>query len=411
MRRLGLTLAVLLSVHPAYANRVFSSGFEIGSVINGVEWNTGYLLPATTQVGVRTGNYAGHLPPYTSGRDFQTSRFYVQVPPAFDYYARCYIRFDAFPDSELTFFQLNPARVSVDNGGVLRVRDVNGLVDSGSTLSLGVYYQLELRVFSGGAPGFDESRLRIDGVDDATLVGTDYGTTPITLWEIGRVQGGAPDEFLGEFRFDDCAINDTLGRANNGENTWPGPGSIVHLWPNDEGDPDSGGQTIAQQGCKETERHDCLDTNDTFNSRIELTRATSFVDVGMEDVSVPVGNQIQLVSVGIIFTCAQAKDVACNHVLGVKSQSAGTVITATTPITLPSGYIYYTHAYATGERRYRLTQYLDPQNSGLRWVQATINSMQVRVATSDGNPDTHVSTVWALVEYEPQTAMALTLSE
>jgi hypothetical protein len=58
-----------------------------------------------------------------------------------------------------------------------------------------------------------------------------------------------------------------------------------------------------------------------------------------------------------------------------------------------------------------LTQYLDPQNSGLRWVQATINSMQVRVATSDGNPDTHVSTVWALVEYEPQAAMALTLSE
>ena len=59
MRRLGLTLAVLLSVHPAYASRVFSFGFEIGSVINGVEWNTGYLLPATTQVGVRTGAYAG----------------------------------------------------------------------------------------------------------------------------------------------------------------------------------------------------------------------------------------------------------------------------------------------------------------------------------------------------------------
>jgi hypothetical protein len=410
MRRLVLTLAVLLSVHPVYANRVFSSGFEIGSVINGVEWNTGYLLPGTTQVGVRTGVYAGHLPPYTSGLVFHTSRFYVQVPPALDYYARCYIRFDAFPQSELTFFQLNLARVSVDNGGVLRVRDVNGLVVSGSTLSLGVYYQLELRVFSGGTPGFDESRLRIDGVDDATLVGADYGSAPITLWEIGRVQG-APLEFLGEFRLDDCAINDTLGAANNGENTWPGPGSIVHLRPNDEGDPDSGGQTISQQGCTETTRHLCLRTNDTLNSRVELNRATSFVDVGMEDFSVPVGDQIQLVSVGIIFTCAQAKDVVCNHVLGVKSQSAGTVATATTPITLPTGYIYYTHAYAISERRYRLTQYLDPQNSGLRWVQATINSMQVRVATSDGNPDTHVSTVWALIEYEPQVAMALTLSE
>jgi hypothetical protein len=409
MRRLGLTLAVLLSAHPVYANRVFSSGFETGSVINGVEWNTGYFLPRTTPVGARTGGYAGHLPPSTSGSVFQTSRFYVQVPPALDYYARCYIRFDAFPQSELTFFQLNPARVSVDNGGVLRVRDVNGLVISGSTLSLGVYYQLELRVFSGGAPGSDESRLRINGVDVAALVGADYDK-PITLWEIGRVQG-APNEPLGEFRFDDCAINDTLGTANNGENTWPGPGSIVHLLPNDEGDPDSGGQTISQQGCTETERHLCLRTNDTSNSRIELTRATSFVDVGMEDFPVPLGDQIQLVSVGIIFTCAQAKDVACNHVLGVKSQSAGTVVTATTPITLPTGYIYYTHAYPTSERRYRLTQYLDPQNSGLRWVEATINSMQVRVATSDGNPDTHVSTVWALVEYEPQVAMAVTLSE
>ena len=64
MRRLGLTLAVLLYVHPVYANRVFSSGFEIGSVINGVEWNTGYLLPQTTRIGVRTGLYAGYLPPY-----------------------------------------------------------------------------------------------------------------------------------------------------------------------------------------------------------------------------------------------------------------------------------------------------------------------------------------------------------
>jgi hypothetical protein len=247
-------------------------------------------------------------------------------------------------------------------------------------------------------------------VDDAILVGADYGSAPITLWEIGRVQGAA-SEPLGEFRFDDCAINDTLGTANNGENTWPGPGSIVHLQPDDEGDPDSGGQTISQQGCAETERYRCLNTNDASNTRVELNRATSFVDVGMGDFSVPVGNQIQLVSVGIIFTCVQAKDVVCNHVLGVKSQSAGTVVTATTPITLPSGYIYYTHAYAVSERRYRLTQYLDPQNAGLRWVQATINSMQVRVATSDGNPDTHVSTVWALVEYEPQAAMALTLSE
>jgi hypothetical protein len=392
---------VWLVVRPAAADRVFSSGFELGSTANGVEWSTGPSLPQLTAVAVRTGGRAGLLTNqfFNAPEKFLAQRFSVELPPALDYYARCYVRFTTFPTNEVTFLRLNPARVSIDSSGVLRLRDTNGAALTGAALAPGVYYRIELRVFTGGTGGSDESRLRIDGFDDATIVDADYASTPITRWEVGRVDGSSG--WTGEWRLDDCGINDTLGSDNNDETSWPGPGSIVHLLPNGEGDDDSAGNTLSQVGCSAITRDQCLNTLNDQNSYVGLDRSTSFVDVDVQDVLLPPDHQIQFVSVGIRFTCEG--DRSCDHLVGVKSEPGGIVASSTTTIDLPAGqaFLWFTHSNVPAERRYRLTQYRDPQDATLRWTESTLNAMQLRVSTTDGNPDTNVTLVWALVEYEP----------
>lgn len=409
---LAAVMVFSMAVRPAAANRVFSSGFELGASGNNVEWGSGPTLPSVTTLNVRTGTYAGFFKDQFFSQNFLGQTFYVQLPPAVDYYARCYIRFTSFPSAETTIMRLEPGRVTIDGAGTLRVRDTNGASTSGSTLSTGTYYRLELRTFTGGATGADEVRMRLDGSDDAAIVGVDYATTPVTLWEVGRIEATTPVQ-TGAWNLDDCGLNDTLGTDNNGESSWPGAGSIVHLRPNGEGDPDAsaGLSEVGPKGppviCGATIRAQCLASLDESRTYVGLDRADAFVDVDVEEVLLPVDSQVQFVAVGIRFTCES--DRPCNHILGVKSISGGTVASAVTGITLGSPFLWWTHSDDEGQRRHRLVQYRDPQDVSRRWINSTLDSLQLRIATTDGNPDTNVTTAWVLVEYEPQSAPAAAL--
>lgn len=397
---LAALMVFSMAVRPAAANRVFSSGFELGSSNNNVEWSSGPVLAAITTSNVRTGQYAGWLRPTT--RTHHQS-FRITVPAAGEYFARCYFRFSTFPASETTVFQLSPGRITIDNGGTLRLYDGAGSM-AGSTLSPGDYHRIELRVVTGNGAGFDESRMRVDGEDDAWLEGADY-TSNVTEWEIGR---NLQDEKVpgGEWRIDDCGLNDTLGTNNNGESSWPGAGSIVHLRANDEGDPDGPGvsQVGTKLGCTATTRAACLASLDEGQTYVGLDRADSYVDVAVENIALPADSQVQFVAIGVRFTCES--DRPCNHLLGVKSASGGIVASALTEIALAVPYVWWTHSDDAGLRVHRLVQYRDPQDTLLRWTNLTLDTLQLRVATTDGNPDTNVSTAWVLVEYELQTDLA-----
>jgi hypothetical protein len=43
---------------------------------------------------------------------------------------------------------------------------------------------------------------------------------------------------------------------------------------------------------------------------------------------------------------------------------------------------------------------VDLQTGG-PWSKAALNSMQIGAATTDGNPDVWVTSVWTLIEFEP----------
>jgi len=428
MNRFLLALVVFLAaVRPAAADRVFSSGFELGIAGDGYEWRTGgpctspppgqiqrcYVLPQVRSSNARTGMKAGYIRANSRPDPFETliPRFYLPVPAQAEYFARCNFRFETFPTGETTFLQLLPGRVTIDGTGFLRLYDGVNAVTGSTMLTTGTYHRIELRVYTGGAPGSDEVRLRLDGNDDAAIVAADYGSTPINLWEIGKNLGALEEVDSGSWYVDDCGLNNTLGTNNNGETSWLGDGSILHLFPNGEGDQDSSGQSLSEAGsslgCTDTTRAQCLALVDDSQTYVGLDRATSFVDVAVDDLPLPANTQVQFVAVGIRFTCESTS--ACNHVVGVKSRSNGNVATATTTIVLPSPNIWWSHSDDAGQQLYRLVQYRDPQDLTLRWSDSTLDSMQLRVATTDGNPDTNVSTVWALVEYEPQSDLTVTL--
>jgi YD repeat-containing protein len=399
-----LALLIAAVASPAAAHRIFSSGFELGTVSAGeYEWAGATTLPTLTTTDVRTGTYA--LTVDTSSNREGMEKSIASVP---EVYARCYFRFASFPNVESSIMAISAAastteiaRITIDASGVVRLRDEDAGVDLGPMLNTGSYYRLELHVNAGAAAGSDVAELRVDGVDEAVLTGRDYATNPAS-WVIGR-NLNAEGANSGTWNIDDCGLNDTAGVSDDihNENTWPGDGRIVHLRPNGNGDADAGSLSSGGSvGCSTGEaRWGCLVTTDDGNTWVGLDGNTSTVDVAVDDLALPANTQVQFVAVGIRFTCESTNP--CNHIAGVKSQAGGTVASTTTPITLSSGQsnIFFSH-HDDPPRLYRLTQYKDPQNTTLRWTDATLDTMQLRVATTDGNPDTNVTAVWALVEYE-----------
>lgn len=406
MKTLAVLAALLLATMPVQANRLFSSGFELQSPTDNVEWDLIAGSPEISTTTVRSGAASGWIRNLSStvqkvyGNQFAGS---VGQGP---FWQRCYFRFTTFPSAENTIMAfpnsaltLNVLRVTVDNGGVLRIRDEDGLNATSATLSTGVWYRVELGFARNGGSGTDDGRLRVDGASEAAITTGSWSDGTVLTWMGANLNGEA--NTAGEWFLDDCGLNDDQGTGNNGETTWPGDGSIIHLRPNGEGDADAG--TLTFTGCASGTVATCLDeiTPDDATSFVGLDATTSTVDVAVDDFTDPGGIQIQLVQLGVRFTCESTS--TCNYILRVKSQASGTIRSTTITPTLASANVWWTHINVS-PRIYKHTQYLQAQDNASRWVDSTLDVMQIGVATTDGNPDTNVTAIWALVEYETVTA-------
>lgn len=404
-----LIVALLLSfglTAPLSANRIWSSGFELQSAVDNIEWDLVGGSPEISTTTVRSGAASGWIRNLASttqkvfGNQWGTT---VQQGPLWQ---RCYFRFTTFPSAENTIIAfpstaltVNVLRVTVDNGGVLRIRDEDGLNATSATLSTGTWYRIELMFDRNGGSGTDEGILRVDGASDASITTGSWSDGTVLSWMGANLNGEA--QTTGEWFIDDCGLNDDQGAGNNGETTWPGDGSIIHLRPNGEGDADAG--TLTFTGCASGTVATCLDeiTPDDATSFVGLDATTSTVDVAVDDFTDPGGIQIQFVQLGVRFTCEGTG--ACNYILRVKSQASGTVRSTTITPTLAVANVWWTHLNVSA-RTYKHTQYLQAQDNASRWVDSTLDAMQIGVATTDGNPDTNVTKIWALVEYETFTA-------
>ena len=167
MRKPGvpLILAFLITLvaSPAAAHRIFSSGFETGTVgPSEHEWAVATTAPFITTTDVRTGTRALSLNSSSSRRGAEKS--IGSIP---EVYARCYFRFGSFPNVESSIMAISAvastteiARITIDASGVIRLRDEDAGVEIGPTLSTGSYYRLELHVNAGTAAGFRTTMTR-----------------------------------------------------------------------------------------------------------------------------------------------------------------------------------------------------------------------------------------------------------
>lgn len=405
--------------------RLHSVGFELAGTVAATP--TGYeihdvsanVTPLSIQTTTkRSGSYAlrcgGSGQPLVSGaQSYARIRFQNAVGSG-PFYVRTYVYFATFPSAANQFIALASGsvalRVSIDNSGVLRLIDEDGAVaTAASGLSTGVWYRLEIEFDITGAGATDILKVYIDGVEVVGSTTRDIVSTINFVMLGGNIDAEA--QTTGEWYFDDVAINDSSGTA---QTSFPGDGKIVHLWPDGDGDADtlvtrSSGATTptgTDRGANWQQLGSAFDKpspNDATDFLL-LTATTSEVLVACESAAtggIGASDTISLVSVGGRIRGATTS--GANWIPRIMSQSAGTKTSGTT-VALASA-TFSTNDDTTNTYQYQLTSYLDPQAGG-PWTPSLIDSMQIGAATTDGNPDTLVSALWALVEYVPVVAGA-----
>jgi hypothetical protein len=382
--------------------RIFSSGFELNSITANMEWDaaTGVTISSST---VRSGGYSGRVSSLVSGTN---QRFRTQFKTSGSngpFYFRFYFRVATLPTAANRIFALSSnstagtavdAYITLDNTGALTLFDDAGQIGTASVaLSTGVWYRIEVLFDRTQSAGSRILRARIDGTEFAVGTAQTFTTSIFHLFLGGNLNSEA--QTTGDWFFDDVAINDTTGTS---QLTYPGAGSIIHLYPNATGDSNGfltqvGGTVGAANNytrVNETTPNDATSYNaSTLLSAEDLLNVTNS-GLGATDI-------IALVAVGVRMTDLVGADATAAFKVeaekvtgGTKSQSAAIIPNSTT---------WKTNA-TTAPLLHPLIMYKDPDGSS--WTQATIDTMQIGyIQTATNVQSIAVSDVWALVESNP----------
>jgi len=378
--------------------RLWSSGFELQSVVNDVEFST-VVSDATLSINTtikRSGEASGDVTLLDTDGYVAVYQGIPDMGADDIYYARFYLRIIEAPDAitSIACFYYNNTDVLTTSIKLNSDRTLElweEVTDDGigqqigndsPALDLNTWYRVE---FSADY-NTDNHIAKLDGVEFASgiVAYTAYGDE----FSVGiNVYGGAGQLSLassGHILFDDLAVNDNSGSK---QTSFPGAGSIVHMQPNAAGD------NVATSGLY-SDIDEVIPNNAT--DYIELDTNGVIGDYNMEtslNAGISASDAITLVQIGIRHrpqTAAKMK-----YKLRVKSQVAGTVLEGTE--TSHNDTTWKTNGDAL-PRLYKLTSYVDPQAAG-DWTPTLLDTMQIGVEATDATPDIWITTLWALVEY------------
>lgn len=379
--------------------RMHHTGWELNSQTVGMEADdvgsggTGTILSVVTSP-VRSGTYALRFKSGTAGTVFGFNEFvFTTMVTGRTYYQRFYFRYATLPNVSTEFiaaatnsgFTAGWELLFSSTGTLTLARFSNdaAIGSASSALSVDTWYRIEVaHVFATNT-----YTAYIDGVQFAT--GTGDTSAAINRINLG-IDGPNNNTTAGEWFFDDYAINDDQGTAQNG---LPGSGKIVHMHPDGAGDNNNAlSGTFADVDEVTPDNGTTIAVLDADNDILDVTcEASSVPGIGASDT-------VTLVSVGIREAAASAAQES--WALRVKSASGGTTTQGTTKT--HDDTTYRTNGDAQ-PRNYTLVSYLDP-TTGVAWTPTGTNSldnMQIGVIAIDATPDINVSTLWALVEYIP----------
>jgi hypothetical protein len=207
------------------------------------------------------------------------------------------------------------------------------------------------------------------GLCSARLEGVEFASGQCNAvdaeqWRLGAGVDGAA--MSADLYFDDLGHNDSFGNVHN---SWLGPGRIVHLYPSSG----TGFQHVNEQP-----------TPNDDDDYLVLLRKGAFFDVGVQDLDASAPATINLLQIGGRIALAEAATGNWQPRLSIDGSlkiGNNTTLTQTT---------WHTHT-SNPWRNYMLSY--GPT------TKAAVNAMSIGAQTTDGTPDTLVSTVWALVDY------------
>ena len=385
--------------------RQMSIGFELNEVSPGVEWtNTSGApnAPAIQSTVVRSGTYAGRITSLSSGTPKWFSHQFANSPSTAQWWHRMYFCFAAWPSAENRFIVINDASglatpivyFTIDNGGVLRLYDEDGQITGTSTLSLDTWYRIEDHVDLVAA-GSDIVRGYVDGTEFAGSAARSLsaGVMQITY----GLNLGSEANTAGDLYLDDYACNNPNTAF---QNSLPGPGKIIHLKPNADGD-----NTAWTGGWAEVDE---VSPNETDFIASGTLDAIEDMNLEATPADLDSGATVNVVQVGFRNNLSSATGTDPRAVLRIKASSGGTVEES-------SDIVLNTTAWRTHNDgvvlQYLLTLYDLPGASTTAWTKATLDTAQIGARCSLGDADNfQITTEWLLVDYVPSAAIEESIS-
>ena len=201
--------------------RIFTEGFEMGDAL-GFTVPTG--MSATTSV-KRSGAYSGEA-------DMFSRNTYQAVSDLSEAFVRFGVYFATNGKFEVAFNNGDTQLVCIErgSGSEYRVQVGGTTVATGSLLLLaGVWNLVEMRVVINDTTGVIQTK--INGIEDIDFSGDtkpDANTVFERIYFLTIYGLTASDAY-----YDDIAINDTTGAADN---SWCGDGCVIAIKPNAAGD-------------------------------------------------------------------------------------------------------------------------------------------------------------------------------
>ncbi|MBI4948014.1 hypothetical protein HY844_00425 [Candidatus Berkelbacteria bacterium] len=387
----------------ASANRLWSSGAELQSATNGVEFQS--IAGTASATTISTSTKRSGDASYRVNTSAQTSIIYsrfASTNQSSAFWFRTYIYFSSLPDGYngllcatagsptaykiCVYYIQSSSKLQLYNA-----EDAVSIATGSTTITTSTWYRLELYVNTTTLSS-TTSEMRINGVTEAS--GTSNLTAGVMIMAFGSNNNSTADMY-----FDDLAVNGNSARSDN----WPGEGKIVHM------NPDSDGDNVAWTASSGSDYQTVDETTPNDGTDyIEATANPTTEDLNLESsstVGIASTDYIKLTQVGYRFkTCTDDLgtcdlEASTTDRLRIKASASGTVEESSN-LTRDTALIHNTNT--TDQETYQLTTYDLPGSSTVAWQASNLDTTQIGVVHAS-TARTRVSTIWLLVEYIPRT--------
>jgi hypothetical protein len=396
--------------------RLYTCGFELQSPTAGIEFTAKQDASSLCTIDAATKRSGAASLHVGAGAQATVEQQIVAANTDGPFYTRFYVRFiNQFPTggSDILYLASSDGSqkltVAVKETGELRMWTSywTGLTTISAPLSLGKWYRVEARFRYDSGNGTSECEFGYALEDQPlTIVSStldSYYAAGITYVRIGNSSGAANFDA----NFDDWAINDSTGSY---QNSYPGPGHVVHFKPTGAGDSNTWQKSGGGAGDANNYNQVYETTPDnasTYLKRIATTikvddyNVTNPADAGIGSTNINV-NAIQVGIRGgaISGTASTARDVR----LRIKKAASGTVGKTATSVNRLNINGWTTHT-TVAPKLYKACisgsydcTYVDPD--GAAWNYGTLTSMQIGCENqTSSTTEVRMSTLWAAVDY------------